>query len=272
MDIKEKLYSKSSSLHGDKKAEYEAALDGYFRMKEDLALMRTPITLKSISLDLYNAHRTVESNVTVEEKKIGFIEAIRLYISFVSSGLVDAEKEKIKKVLETKCLGTLYSKAMNVCVGANGDSNLVVGLIRSYYDTTLMLLDNNFTSSIIERDDFWAFESLEADFFEGKIDNMEPKEIIKVLNHSKSAMLSYVVSLYNASKVTSEIMFVDKNIDEFISILDGYETSSTRLSNFIREIKKGNHTIAYDNHRKSRLLTMKNELKNFNSLLLNFNR
>ena len=74
------------------------------------------------------------------------------------------------------------------------------------------------------------------------------------------------------SKVTSEILFVDSNLDKLIGILDGEESSSTRLSEFIREIKKGNHTIAYDNHRKSRLLTMKNELKNFNSLLLNFNR
>ena len=96
MDLKEKLYSKSSSLRGDKKVEYEAALDGYFRMKEDLMLMRTPISSKLLSLDLYNAHRTVESNVSVDEKKIAFINAIRLYISFVSSGLVDSEKERIK--------------------------------------------------------------------------------------------------------------------------------------------------------------------------------
>ena len=272
MDIKERLYSKSSSLHGNKKEEYEATLDSYFRMKEDLMLMRTSIDSNLVSLDLYNAHRGVESDCSLDDKKKHFIDTIRLYITFVTSGQVTKEKVRIKKVLEEKCLGTLYAKSMNICAGVNGDTNLVVGLIRSYYDTSTMMVDNNFSSTIVERDDLWAFESLERDFLEEKIDNMEPKEIIKVLNNSKNAMLSYIISLYNASKVTSELLFIDSTLDRMIEILDGNELLNARLSNFIREIKKGNRVIAYDNHRKSRLITMKNDLKNFNNLILNFSR
>ena len=37
-------------------------------------------------------------------------------------------------------------------------------------------------------------------------------------------------------------------------------------------LKKGNTAIAFENHKKQRLITMKSELRNFNSLILNLNR
>ena len=137
MDIKEKLYSKSSSLRGDKKTEYEAVLDEYFRIKEDLEMIRNPIQTKLISYELSEAHRIIESDASTEDKKKSFIDAIRMYISLILSPKLSETKERIKKTLEEKCLDdkrsdSLYKSVMEVYAYTGGDSNLLIGLIRSY--------------------------------------------------------------------------------------------------------------------------------------------
>ena len=272
MDYIDKLYKKSSHLNGDKQSRYISCVNEYSRMKNDLEVIRTPIESSNIKEDLYNAHLAVENESDPDKRKQAFIDSIRLYIKFITSDEGEKYKTYIKNILDNRYLVDVYQRIMGVASYTNQDTNMIVGLIRSYYDVSNMLLDSNISTSLLDREDFWAYENLEKEFLDSDIDNMDNEAIMKILNTSKSATFSYIISLYDSSKIVNKLLQIEFFINSLERQLDGPEVLNKKVANFMMTLKKGNTAIAFENHKKQRLITMKSELRNFNSLILNLNR
>ena len=272
MELKDKLYSKSSYLHGDKKDKYLSVVGEYLKIKGDMELIRTPISVEDIKTSLRESHESLEKTSNLEEKKQHFIDSIRLYMAFVSSGECAKYSKYIKDVLDERLLDGIYKKAAGLCSYTKYDVNLVVGLIRSYYDSTMMMVEDTMNSNLLDRNDIWAYETLEGNFLEERLDAVGAEELTRILSVSKGAKLSYIIALYNSSKILNQLLDIDVTLSMMDSTLDGADVVTKKLAEFVRQIKKGNHAIAYGNHKKDRLHTMSNELNSFNNLILNVSR
>ena len=267
----EKLLSRENELYGNDKDEYINTVKKYVSIKEDISLIETPIESKDILNDLINNHKKIDDKSNdIEIRKQAMIDSVRLYRKFITSGEYLTFIDKTKKIVEDGLIKGLYNKVLGVFKYTGYNYNLTIGMIRSYYDSIDVLMKSNLNTYLIENVDYWAYKNLEESFI-ADFKQMDIEKLNEMLNSAYKINLSYIIALYNSSKILYELSKVEDRIkDVNKEFLNG--SIEEKIDGIINKIKKGNDCIAFEKDKKERVKDLKKELNNFNSILLNVDR
>ena len=73
------------------------------------------------------------------------------------------------------------------------DYNMVVGVIKAYYDLNKRLIEDVLNPSLVENENIWAYENLESSIMLEELDNIDNDRLVKILNASKKTLMAQLL-------------------------------------------------------------------------------
>lgn len=272
MTVEEKLTKRLSLFPSAEKEKLKRTLGEYLLVKKDVQAIKEPIEVENIVASLREAHSIVENgNLSANTRKKAMIDCIRLYCKIVTTEKKDELIECWNHLLDERLLKRILEGVVGTITTTKEDYNMVVGVIKAYYDLNKRLIEDVLNPSLVENENIWAYENLESSIMLEELDNIDNDRLVKILNASKKISLDYIIALYNSSKMVCQLSKIDEQlaeIEEYLSTLSSKEA----ISKIVKILKVGTATTAYETQKKEKVSSLKKELNKFNCLILDVKR
>jgi len=272
MTVEEKLKRRLSLFPSTERDKHSRTLGEYLMIKQDMQLIKQPIDSPDVISSLVEAHSIVEDTTKpVSVRKKAMLDSIRIYRQIVTSSKKEELQERWNYLLDERLLKGVLEKVINALGKTQEDYNMVVGLVKTYYDMNKTLISDVLSPGLVENESVWAYENLEDSIMVDDIDTIDDDKLVKILNTSKNISLNYIVALYNSSKIVCQLSKISNHLDEIETYLSSMSYREA-INKTMKRLKTGTATIAYETQKKEKVEALKKELNKFNCLILDVKR